>query len=164
MYVCVRVQRAACKGLWDVGKYSGSAVLGRTTERGVMFLSLARRDERYVERGRRAIFRVPGKRVNENFILLTQSAAAVVSYTHARVPPKNVVFVFASLRRRRISCTRTHGGGGEEEKPNKRSISRRRRRPGDCQIPFTAFQCNSVGFRRNPPSHFSARVCINVYI
>jgi len=131
-----------------------------------MFLSLARRDERYVKLERRAIFRVPGKRVNENFILLTQSAAAVVSYTHARVPPKNVVFVFASLRRRRISRIRTRTRGGEEEKPNKRSISRRRRRrrPGDRQIPFTAFQCNSVGFRRSPPSHFSARVCINVYI
>lgn len=69
-------------------------------KRGVMFLSLAIRDD--MERERRAIFRVPGKRVNENFILLTQSAAAVVSHTRARVPPKNVIFVFASLRRHHI--------------------------------------------------------------
>jgi len=112
VHVCVRVlQRAACKGPWDVGKYSGSAALGRTTERGVMFLSLARRDERYVERGWRAIFRVPGKRVNENFILLTQSAAAVVLHTHVRVPPKNVVFIFTSLRRRPRVPARTDGRG-----------------------------------------------------
>lgn len=81
-----------------------------------MFLSLARRDERYVKLERRAIFRVPGKRVNENFILLTQSAAAVVSHTHARVPPKNVVFVFVSLRRRRISRTRALAPAGEKKK------------------------------------------------
>jgi len=121
-----------------------------------VFITRSRRDERYVKWERRAIFGVPGKRVNENFILLTQSAAAVVSRTHARVPPKNVVFVFASLRRRRR--------GGEEEKPNKRSISRRRRSPGDRQIPFTAFQCNSVGFRRSPPSHSGARVCIDARV
>lgn len=75
-------------------------------KRGVMFLSLARRDD--MERERRAIFRVPGKRVNENFILLTQSAAAVMSHTRARVPPKNVVFVFASLRHHHIIYIRKH--------------------------------------------------------
>lgn len=91
----------ACKVLY-MGCRKIAALLCREDDRkrGVMFLSLALRDD--MERERRAIFRVPGKRVNENFILLTQSAAAVLSHTRARVPPKNVVFVFASLRRHHI--------------------------------------------------------------
>lgn len=63
---------------------------GRPEKGRYMFLSLGRRDESDIcgTEERWTIFRVPGKRVNENFILLTQSAAAVVmSHTHAHVPP-----------------------------------------------------------------------------